>query len=122
MKTRIQSMTWPALLLGLLSTVAACGAEAPVSARTDATAALRSAREVGAEQDPEASYYLELANEQIRVADRLIRSGEMSRAERVLERAEADAEVAMAKTREAATQRQADETMQRIRSMRERYL
>ena len=107
---------------GLLSVAGCGGAAVPTAARTDATAAVRSAREVGAEQQPQASYYLELADEQIAQAEELIEAGRMQRAELVLRRAEADAELAIALTRTAAVAEQAQQSTERIREMRERHL
>jgi len=99
-----------------------CAAAPPRAAQGDAMAAIRSARELGAEEVPQASYHLELAREQVEVAGNLIQRRDMGRAERLLRRAELDAELAMALTREARTAAQAEATRRRIRLMRERYL
>jgi hypothetical protein len=99
-----------------------CAAAPPSAAENDAVAAIRSARAVGAEEVPEASYHLELADEQVQLARTLIERRQMDRAEMMLERAEADAELAIALTREAETAARAEETRRRIRQMRERYL
>lgn len=98
------------------------GAEAPTAARTNAIAAMRSARTIGAGEEPRASYHLELAREQLGQADALIARGEMLRAERVLTRAEADAVLAIALARDAQTSASAEETRQRIRDLSERNL
>jgi hypothetical protein len=122
MRHVIQAVTLGILGAALLSIGACGGAAVPTAARTDATAAIRSAREVGAEGQPQASYYLELANEQIDRAGELIRRGDNQRAELLLRRAEADADLAIALTRTAATEAEAAESMERIQEMRERYL
>jgi hypothetical protein len=110
-----------ATLLALLG--AGCGGAAPpIQAKTDTVAAIRSAREVGAEQQPRAAYHLELAQEQLSRADALIERGRMPDAERMLRRAQADADLAIALTREAAVHAQAEDVRQRIREMRERHL
>jgi hypothetical protein len=81
---------------------AGCGSTAvPVRAQSDAIAAATAAREVGAENTPEAWYHLELADDQVRQAQVLIREGRMEAAQRVLERAKLDAELAQALQREA---------------------
>lgn len=107
---------------GMLGAAGCGGAAVPTAAQTDAQAAIRSAREVGAEQQPQASFYLELANEQIAEAEEKIEEGQMQRAELLLRRAEADAELAIALTRTAAVTNRAEESMERIREMRQRHL
>ena len=99
-----------------------CATAPPTTAEGKALSAIRSARAVGAEEVPEASYHLELAQEQVRVARQLATRREMDRARWMLERAEADAELAIALTQEAETQAEAEETRRRIRQMRQQYL
>jgi hypothetical protein len=110
------------LLAGALFALAgpACaGSEAPVRAQTSAVAAIRSANEVGAEGAPRAAYHLELAKEQLELAERLIRDDEMEAAERMLLRAQADADLAIALTREARAQRDAERVRRQIRDLRQ---
>ena len=80
----------------------ACGHSMPPAtdrlASTDA--AIRSARELGAEQDPQAALHLRLADEQAAQARHLMRDGENKRADFVLQRASSDAELAIQLTRE----------------------
>ncbi|HJL15329.1 MAG TPA: DUF4398 domain-containing protein [Sandaracinaceae bacterium LLY-WYZ-13_1] len=122
MRQRLRSPVGP-LLGATLALAAGCGGAAvPTTARTDATAAVHTAREMDAAQQPEAAYHLELADEQLAEAEAHIDEGRMQEAERLLERAEADAELAVALTRRARTARDAEETMQRIEEMRERHL
>jgi|GEM_PF-784754 len=81
-----------------------CGGTAASTARMGATqAAIRSAGEVGAEREPTAALHLQYAREQFSQAEQLSRSGEGERAERVLARAEADAELALALSRRSAS-------------------
>jgi len=63
---------------------------------TEATA--RAAEEGGAREHPKASFHLELAEEQLAAAKKLIdgNNREVAQAERYLERAKADAELALA--------------------------
>src|SRR5690606_6802963 len=98
------------------------GAAVPVAAQTDATAAVRAAEAVGADGQPAAAYHLELANEQLATAEELIDRGQMERAERVLRRAEADAQLAVALSNVAEVRDEADQTQVRIREMRDRHL
>lgn len=81
-------------------TLAACGGTAASTARMSATqAAIRSAGEVGAEHDPTAALHLQYAREQFTQAERLSSGGEGAHAERVLQRSQADAELALALAR-----------------------
>ena len=92
--------------IGLLS--AACaGAPQPTERLASAQAAVRAAKEVGANDVPQAQLHAQLAEEQVVHANKLIKEGENERAEMVLRRATADAELAVALAREAESQRQA---------------
>jgi hypothetical protein len=72
----------------------------PTQRMADAVAAERSARELGAENNPSAKLEVKLANEQIAQAKTLMASGDNHRADMVLMRARADAELALALARE----------------------
>lgn len=98
------------LVIAGLSLAGCGGAAPPVRAQSDASAALRAAQEVGAEQTPQAAYHLELAREQIRTADALIERGRMDDASRALMRAKADAELAISLSRESDARRSAEQT------------
>ncbi len=80
----------------------ACGASFPPPAQrmADAEAAQRSAREVGANNEPSAQLSLKLADEQIAEAHKAMKDGDNERADSLLIRAKADAELALAKARE----------------------
>jgi hypothetical protein len=74
---------------------------APPTERVAATdAAIRSARELGAEREPQAALHLKLADDQSQLARNLIRNGENKRADLVLQRAGSDAELAIMLVRE----------------------
>jgi hypothetical protein len=91
------------LMFALPLALAACGGTAaPPSSLASTQAAIRSAREVGAEQNPVAALHLQYAREGFAQAEQLSRDGEGERAQRVLQRAQADAELAMALSRRAA--------------------
>ena len=66
----------------------------------DAEAAERTAKELGADAHPQAKLELKLADEQIAAAKRLVADGENERADLVLVRARADAELALALVKE----------------------
>jgi len=84
----------------------ACAATVPppVQRMADAESAQRSARELGANNEPSAQLSLKLADEQIAEAHAAIKAGENQRAEGLLIRAKADAELAIAKAREKNAQ------------------
>jgi hypothetical protein len=73
---------------------------APTQRMADAESAMRSAREVGADNQPAAKLHVKLADEQIVSARALIANGDNERADYVLVRARADAELALAIARE----------------------
>jgi hypothetical protein len=91
--------------VGLAFTLAACGGYAVPTDRLIASeAAARSAREVGASNAPQAALHLKLAQEEIAQAKGLMNDGNNKRADYVLIRAKADAELALALAKEATAQ------------------
>ncbi len=82
--------------------VCACGASfpPPTQRMADAQSAERSAREVGANSEPGAQLSLKLAQDQIALAHKAITDGDNQRADSLLIRARADAELALAQARE----------------------
>lgn len=80
----------------------ACGGSMPEPKQplADAESASRSAREVGADNEPTAKLHEKLAEEQIAKAKSLIADGDNERATYLLIRARADAELALALARE----------------------
>jgi parvulin-like peptidyl-prolyl isomerase len=80
----------------------ACGASFPPPTQrlADAQSAERSARELGAERVPAAKLSLKLSQQQIAQAKKAITEEENKVADGLLIRAKADAELAMAQTRE----------------------
>ena len=73
---------------------------APTQRMAEAQAAERSARELGADSVPTAQLSLKLAQEQIAEAKKAMADDENKRADSLLIRAKADAELALAQTRE----------------------
>lgn len=113
-------MKWTiSMMAGLASVLVACGgASIPASTVSETEASLKAAERMGAEENPEASLYLTYAREQVQRATELADEGEEGRAIMMLERAQADAEVAMSLTREADVRRQVQQTMERIDALR----
>jgi hypothetical protein len=70
-----------------------------------AEGALRAAREMGSAEIPQAQLHTKLAEEQMARAGQLIEEGDNAEAERLLLRAKADAEYALALSREAEAER-----------------
>lgn len=81
---------------------AACGSSypAPTQPLADAQAADRSAQELGANQVPAAALHLKLAQEQTATARKLMADGENKKANDMLLRAKADAELAVSLAKE----------------------
>ena len=79
-----------------------CGGSypAPTQPLADAEAADRSAQELGANNVPAAQLHLKLAQEQTTNARKLMKDGENKRAEALLLRAKADAELALSLAKE----------------------
>jgi Domain of unknown function (DUF4398) len=93
------------LLLSLIVTaplLAACGASVPPPTQhmMDAQSAERSARELGANSVPQAQLSLKLADDQISLAQKAMVDGDNGRADSLLIRARADAELAVTQARE----------------------
>ena len=103
--------------LALIASVAGCATAGPVPAARigSAEAAVREARGTGAERPREATIHLRLAEDQIARARRAIEEGELEHAEWLLVRAEADAELASALSREADTKQSADRVATSVR-------
>lgn len=82
--------------------MSACGGSFPPPTQrlADAQSAERSARELGANDEPSAKLSLKLADEQITQAQKVMADGDNQRADSLLIRAKADAELAVAQARE----------------------
>jgi hypothetical protein len=79
-----------------------CGATFPPPTQrlADAQSAERSARELGATNQPAAALSLKLAQDQIATAQKVMTEGDNKRADSLLIRAKADAELAVAQAKE----------------------
>lgn len=122
MSTDIRSMKtnlgWSSCIALALSLSACAGTPVPAARVASAHAAVRGASEVGAADVPRAALHQRLAREQIARADVLIRDGDNDRAELVLERAESDAELALALAREDHSRHEAQLAVDRVRTLR----
>ena len=77
----------------------------PTEQLASAEASMRAARELGAQAVPRAQLHLRLAQEQVTQARKLAEDGENERAASLLDRARADAELALALSREETLKR-----------------
>jgi hypothetical protein len=97
--------------------MAGCGGSEAVN-NEGSTSAIRAAEEVGASKVPSASFYLQLAKEELENARGLAANGDKERAESMLLRAQADAELAVALSRGEADKTQATQAIERVRQLR----
>lgn len=107
------------LALWLGGTLAGCAsAPPPVEKMQASQAAIRAAEELGATRVPQAALHLQLAKEQSEAAKQALEQSDKPRAEGLLMRAEADAELALALARESNARADAQQAIDRIRAMK----
>jgi hypothetical protein len=100
----------------------ACGSSypEPKDAFSQSEAAIRGATEVGAEKVPSASLHLKFARDQVAEAKRKSEDGDNRRAEFVLLRARADAELALMLARTAKSQQDAKSAEEHVADIRKK--
>ena len=98
----------------------ACGSSLPPPSDrlASAEAAARSARELGAEREPKAQLHLQLASEQIEQAKKLMADGDNQRADLVLQRANADAELSVMLAKENNARSEADQAQEKVKNLK----
>ena len=106
------------LLFSVLS-AAGCATVVPTEKVAAADSSIRAAEELGAPKVPQAALHLQLAKEEIAHAEKLIKDGEPKRAEGILLRAQADAELAVAEAREAPMKVEAQQEMEKARALKQ---
>jgi hypothetical protein len=106
--------------LGALLALTACGSSLPPPSDRLATAeaAARSARELGAEREPKAALHLKLATEQIEQAKGLMKENDNKRADLVLQRASADAELSVMLAKENSARADADRAQEKVKNIK----
>jgi hypothetical protein len=97
----------PLVPLTLLSLAACATFPAPAERLAQAEAGARAAAEMGAPQEPTAALHLKMATDQLTEAKQLMANGENEKADAVLQRAQADAELALQLTKEAKAKAEA---------------
>lgn len=107
--------------VGMLSVLAAaCGSSVPPpnDRLASAEAAARSAKELGADNNPKAQLELKLATEQIDQAKKLMADGDNKRADLVLQRANADAELAVMLAKENNAKAEAEKAQENVKNIK----
>jgi hypothetical protein len=104
-----------------LPLLAACaGAPPPTERMATTQGAIRAAQEVGADRVPEAQLHVKLAEEQVQKARQLMDKGDNRRADLMLQRANADAELGLSLAREQITRDQAQRVLWQTRDLQQR--
>jgi hypothetical protein len=104
---------------GCVLAISVACASSPVNSErlAPSEAAIRAAREMGAEKVPPASLHLQLAKEQEEQAKKLLSQGNRKRADVLLIRSQADAELALALAREAPARAEAQRALDRVKQL-----
>jgi hypothetical protein len=106
-------------VLIIAAALAACGgAQLNQNRVTEVQSAVRAAEEVGANDQPKASLHLQLARDEINEAKRLADDGDGEGANLLLQRAEADAELAIQLARTEQEQKKARESWAKIQDLK----
>jgi hypothetical protein len=113
----LRLLPWP-VAFGIA--VTACGSTLPPPSDrlASAEAASRSARELGAEKNPTAALHLKLAQEQIESAKKLMTDGDNRRADLVLQRAGADAELSVMLAKESSAKSEAEKAQEKLKQLK----
>jgi len=107
------------IALAVVATAIAAGcASAPLHSEAS-TSGIRAAEEVGSAKVPQASLHVQLAKEELELAQSLAKKGDKEKAKSMLLRAEADAELAIALAHGDAEKLEADKAMARVRQLRQ---
>lgn len=109
---------------GLLLGLAGCAAGrpqvvVPPEQLVNSEVTIRRAEEAGAQQVPEAAQHLQWAREQTQQARRLLEKNQRDQAALYLERAEVDAQLALALAREAPARAEADRVLQQVQQLQQ---
>ena len=110
------------LWVGLVAvSAAACGGAAvPQETLTAAQASVKGAEVGGANEDPKAQLHLKLANEQIEKAKKAIEDGNNEEAARLVDRAQSDADLALALAQQAKAFRDAKDADEQLGKLKKK--
>jgi hypothetical protein len=95
---------------------ACASSPAPTRQLADSQAAVRVASELGSTDVPEAALHVQMAKDRIARAESLSRKGDNDDATRLLEEAKADADLAVALTREQLAENEAQAAQRQLQS------
>jgi len=104
--------------VGIIGVIGCASTPVPNAKVASSEAAIRAAQETGSGKVPLAALHLKLAEEQLQAAKGLIRDNDNKRAEYVLMRAQADAELAIALSHAAVSNAQAGTAVDEARAVR----
>lgn len=108
-----------AVVLSLAAALAGCGgAQLNQAKLSEAQAAVRAAEEVGAPQNPKAELYLQFARDEMAAAKRMADDGDQENSTLLLDRAKADAELALQLARTEQEQQKAREAWDKVKELR----
>ena len=109
------------LTISTMSALGACGGAAvPQEALSAAQASAKGAEVGGAQEDPKAQLHLKLAHEQIEKAKKLIADDDNEEAARVIDRAQVDADLALALAEEAKARRSAKDADEQLGKLKKK--
>jgi hypothetical protein len=108
-------------LVSVTCLLGACGGgyPEPRDQLTASESALRAAEVAGAQNSPQSALHLKRAREQIEAGKGLIQEGENERAEWVLRRAQADADLALSLATEEGQRKKAAEAKEELEQLQE---
>jgi hypothetical protein len=117
-RTHQKTILLPIIALSLGASISGCASSPPL--RTEqSTSGIRAAEEVGAAKVPRAALHLQLAKEELERARKLSDDGEKEQGTSMLMRAQADAELAVALSREDAERTEAQAAVSRVTKLRQ---
>lgn len=108
------------LAIGGATALTACAATLPESQVVDTQSTLQAAEEIG-QEDPDSQLHVKYARDQIAVAKDLADEGEEDDALLMLDRAQSDAELALALARTNRARIEAQEAWNEVEEVRERF-
>jgi hypothetical protein len=105
------------IVLSLMLVALGAGCVSSLLQTEASTSGIRAAEELGAADVPQASFHLQLAKEELELAKTLSKKREYARGQSLLMRAEADAELAVALSREDAEKSEARIAVERVHQL-----
>ncbi len=107
------------MFLGASSLIACGGVPRPERQFTQTSSTLSAAEAIGAERTPQAALHLKMARDALSEAERLMAQENYERATLVLDRAEADAELALSLAQETQVRNEAEDAIEKLKRLRQ---